>query len=121
MHVYMSVKRFLECHKFIWQYVINELEQGTITTVPCLKARAVKEMFESDMIDTAEYMILTLNNNCFLCAHFRKCFRCILGSCAFGSSLYSSAVNGQIDSAEKIRDIMDFVLEWEEDSIFIYA
>lgn len=121
MRAQMSVKRFVECHKFVWQYVINELEQGTISHVPVLKARAVKEMLESDMIDTAEYMILTLNNNCFLCAHFRRCYRCLLGKCAFVNSLYNRAVNGEINAAEKIRDIMDFALEWKEDSIFIYA
>lgn len=121
MRAQMSVERYVECHKFVWQYVINELEQGTVVPVRCLKARAVKEMLESDMIDTAEYMILTLNNYCFLCAHFRKCYRCPLGSCAFGNPLYSRAVDGEIHAAEKIRDIMDFVLEWEEGSIFIYA
>ena len=121
MRVQMSVKRFVECHKFVWQYVINELEQGTIIPVPCLKARAVKEMLESDMLDTAEYMILTLNNNCFLCAHFRRCYRCPIENCFLENSLYSRAVNEEINAAEKIRDIVDYLLERKEDSIFIYA
>ena len=120
MRAQMSVKRFVECHKFVWQYVINELEQGTLIPVHYLKARAVKEMFESYMIDTAEYTILTLNNNCFLCAHFRRCYSCPIENCFSGNSLYGRAVNGEINAAKKIRDAVNYMLERKEDSIFIY-
>lgn len=121
MRAQMSVKRFVECHKFIWQYVVNELEKETCHSVDQLKAIAVEKLLENDMIDSIEYKIVSLNYNCFLCSHFERCIYCPLGSCNFRESLYAEAtIYGKIDVAEKIRDSVDYLLERKEDSIFIY-
>ena len=81
MRVQMSVKRFVECHKFIWQYIANELEKGTSHSVSHLKAIAVEKLLKNDMIDSLECGIVSLNNNCFLCSHFKRCSDCPLGGC----------------------------------------
>lgn len=121
MRAQMSVKRFVECHKFIWQYIANELEKRTSHSVSHLKAIAVEKLLENDMIDSLEYKIVSLNNNCFLCSHFERCFYCPLGRCNCRGSLYAEAtIYRKIEAAEKIRDIVDYLLEREEDSIFIY-
>ena len=119
----MSVKRFVECHRFIWQYIVNELKNGTSHSVSNLRAKAVKKLFDDDMIDFIEYEIVSLNNNCFLCAHFeRRCSDCPLRRCNCRGSLYAEVtIYRNIDAAKKIRDAVNYMLEREEDSIFIYA
>lgn len=121
MRAQMSVKRFVECHRFIWQYIVNELKNGTSHSVSNLRAKAVKKLFDNDMIDSIEYEIVSLNNNCFLCSHFERCFYCPLRCCNSRRSLYAEVtIYRKINAAEKIRDIVDYLLERKEDSIFIY-
>ena len=122
MRAQMSVKRFVECHKFIWQYIANELEKGIGHSVSHLRKIAVEKLLENGAIDSLEYKIVSLNNNCFLCAHFEMCFYCPLRECNCRGSLYAEAtIYRKTDAAEKIRDIVDYMLEREEDSIFIYV
>ena len=105
----MSIERYREVHKLIWNTVIafsNEVKDGKIS-VAFFKSIGVEIAYEKGLLDLDEKEIILYRNNCLLCAAYPNCTGCPIGDCGIRDSLYSRAVNGDVIAMIEIRDIVD--------------
>lgn len=105
----MSIERFREVHKLIWNTVIEnaiEVIKGN-TEVWILKGNGVDRAYNKGLLDSDEADFIRQNNNCLLCASCLICWECVLRNCGSDDSLYNRACYGDVDSMLEIRDIVD--------------
>lgn len=105
----MSIERFKELHKYIWNYVIERYDR---TAYPCnqiwyLKNIAVFRALESKMLDDDEAAVIYSNNSCMLCATATSCDGCALETCTTENSPFFRAYRGDKNAMIEIRDVVD--------------
>lgn len=105
----MSVERFREVHKTMWNVVIahsKEIEMGE-RSLFVMKKRGLRVAYQYSLLDLDELSVIEKNNCCLLCASCTSCMDCILGNCRHDKSLYLRAANGDRKAMEEIRDVVD--------------
>ena len=105
----MSIERFKEVHKLIWNTVISHVEYVKKNTVSVgfLKRVGVNAAHDRDLLDLDEVDMLEYSNCCLLCASCGYCVNCPLKSCNTKESLYYRACKGDKEAMIEIRDIVD--------------
>lgn len=105
----MSIERFQEVHKLIWNTVISHASEVARrkATVWFLKGVGIDKAYQKGLLDLDEVELIESNNRCLLCATCSSCMDCILGTCKGIDSLYSKAANGDEGAMEEIRDVVD--------------
>ena len=105
----MSIERFRETHKLIWNTVIShasEIANGK-TTAWFMRGLGVREAYQKGILDADEARMVSLNNNCLLSALNGYCGMCCLGNCNTVSSLHRRVCCGDVNAMLEIRDIVD--------------
>ena len=105
----MSVERFKEVHKIIWDEVIahaDEIKTHKVT-VDFLKRVGIDKAYRKGLLDLDELIVIESHYNCLLCASCTSCMDCILENCRTSGSLYVKALLGDVHAMEEIRDIVD--------------
>lgn len=105
----MSIERFKEVHKLIWDTVISHAEdvKKGRASIHFIKWVGVKTAYERDLLDFDEVDMLEYNNRCLLCASSGECVNCPLRDCNSIESLYYRAAGGDKKAMCEIRDIVD--------------
>lgn len=106
----MSIERFREIHKMMWDYVIAHAEdmEENRHSLYYLKGRGLdKAYYDKGLLDYDELIVIENNCNCLLCASVTTCQDCILGTCRTYDSLYREAMSGDVRAMEAIRDVVD--------------
>ena len=105
----MSIERFREVHKIIWNEVIahaEEIKTGG-ASVHFIKQVGIDKAYKKGLLDLDEVLVIENNCNCLLCAACNSCGGCILGNCYASDSLYRKAAYGDVKAMKEIRDIVD--------------
>lgn len=106
----MSIERFREVHKYIWNYVIEhatEIEAG-VHSLGFFKREGLNCAYhDKGYLDFDETICIQDNFDCLLCASRMCCRDCILESCFVENSLYRRACRGDVQAMKEIRDVVD--------------
>lgn len=106
----MSIERFREIHKLIWNFVIahaKDVEEGRCS-VNFLKEVGLSNAYcKRGLLDFDEVRIISDHHSCLLCASSSSCHDCVLGSCIADNSLYKRARGGNVSAMAEIRDVVD--------------
>ena len=105
----MSIERFREVHKIMWNEVIAHAEEIKTdkVTVHFLKHEGIDKAYCKGLLDLDEVIVIENNCNCLLCASCTSCMDCILGSCLPPNSLFHKVLDGNVSAMKEIRDIVD--------------
>ena len=105
----MSVERFREIHKLIWNAALLHADdiKGGKRSVSEIKNAAVHKARDKGLLDEDEMNLILEHYSSMLCASCTSCMDCILGTCYALDSLYSRATKGDPAAIEKIRDVVD--------------
>ena len=105
----MSIERFKDIHKLIWNTVIGHASEvrDRKKSVHFLKQVGIETAFNKGMLDFDESIVIMRNNRCLLCASSTRCELCPLGDCNAPSSVYKKACHGDVNAMIEIRDIVD--------------
>ena len=105
----MSIERFKDVHKLIWNTVIGHASEvnSREASVYFLKQVGIETAYNKGMIEFDESIVIMRNNRCLLCASFEYCELCPLGNCNMQSSVYKKACHGDVNAMIEIRDIVD--------------
>lgn len=107
----MSIERFREVHKIMWNEVLahaEEIKTGK-ASVHFIKQVGIDKAYQKGLLDLDEVLVIENNCNCLLCASCTSCIDCILGNCRASDSLYGKVIYGDAEAMKEIRDIVD---EW---------
>lgn len=105
----MSIERFRDVHKLIWNTVIGHASEvnSRKTSLYFLKQVGIETAYNKGMIDFDESIVILRNNRCLLCAAYEYCELCPLGDCNEQASVYKRASHGDVNAMIEIRDIVD--------------
>lgn len=105
----MSIERFKDVHKLIWNTVIGHASEvrDRKESVHFLKQVGIETAYNKGMLDFDESIVIMRNNMCLLCASSTRCELCPLGDCNALSSVYKKACHGDVNAMIEIRDIVD--------------
>lgn len=105
----MSIERFRDVHKLIWNTVIGHASEvnSREASVYFLKQVGIETAYNKGMIDFDESIVIMRNNRCLICAAFEHCELCPLGDCNMLTSVYKAACHGDVNAMIEIRDVVD--------------
>lgn len=105
----MSIERFREVHKIMWNEVIAHAEEIKTdrVTVHFLKQAGIDKAYRKGLLDLDEVIVIENNCNCLLCAACTSCMDCILENCWTSNSLFHKVLDGNVSAMKEIRDIVD--------------
>lgn len=103
----MSIERFQEVHKLIWNTVIENFSERGEKFMYFLKIKGIEVAYKKGILAFDEAFCCLHNNNCLLCAACTRCEQCPIKSCNYEGSLYSRACEGDVEAMIEIRDIVD--------------